>query len=178
MTAPYGRDSRYRRTPTVTRVDHTGRTLQVDDVRLRPSTAGRFTHTVDGGDRLDALGQRYYDKPHKWWPIADANPDFASPLALLGLDSIVGVRVALEDLGDRLWRLLAQLRDQTGVEDVMYDDTTVPATVTVLYNRATTDADALVDVVVGFSADPLAPRDSRLLSRAGKPIVVPPETTP
>jgi hypothetical protein len=179
MTAPYGRDSRYRRTPVVTRVDHTGRTLQVDDIRIRPATPGRFDHTVDGADRLDALGQRYYDKPHKWWPIADANPEFASPLALLGLDAIVGVRVSIGDLGDELWHLLAQLRDQHGVEDVTYDDTALPWSVTIVYNRATTDADTLVDLVMRFrAAGPHESRDFQLLSRAGKPVVVPPETAP
>lgn len=175
--APYGRDSRYRRTPTVTRVDYTGRTLQVDDTRIRPTTPGRFAHTVDGADRLDALGQRYYDKPHKWWPIADANPEFASPLALLGLDPIAGVRVSVGELGDDLWRLLALLRDRSGVEDVTYDDTAVPFSVTITYNSATTDALTLVDLVVGLTPSGLpASRDFQQLSRAGKPITIPPET--
>jgi len=179
MTARYGRDSRYRRTPTVTRVDHTGRVLPVDDTRPRPPTGGSFTHTVDGNDRLDHLGQRYYGKPHKWWAIADANPEFISPLALLGLDPLTALRVTLRDAGPAPWRVLATLRGLVGVEDAAYDTTTTPATVTVTYNRATVGADAVLQAVRALSdADDDPAPLGQPADRVGKPIVIPPEPTP
>lgn len=32
-------------------------------------------HQVVAGDRLDLLAYRYFDDPHQYWRIADANPD-------------------------------------------------------------------------------------------------------
>jgi hypothetical protein len=180
MNPRYGRDSRYRRTPTVTRTDHTGRVLPVDDTRPRPPTPGRFTHTVDGHDRLDHLGQRYYGKPHKWWAIADANPEFASPLALLGLDPVTAVRVTLPapgpPPGPPPWEVLAALRALVGVEDAVYDDDATTATITVTFNRATVGADAVLKAVTKAAGSPDAL--SRLADRVGRPVVVPPEPTP
>jgi|1186.fasta_scaffold09167_3 hypothetical protein len=173
MNPRYGRDSRYRRTPTVTRTDHTGRVLPVDDARPRPLTGGSFTHTVDGGDRLDHLGQRYYGKPHKWWAIADANPDFASPLALLGLDPVTAVRVTLPAPAPR-WKVLADLHALVGVEDAVLDEDGDAITVT--FNQVTVGADAVLRTVRAAAGAPDAlsgPAD-----RLGKPVVVPPEPTP
>ena len=170
----YGRDSRYRRTPTVTRTDHTGRVLPVDDTRLRPPTPGRFTHTVDGHDRLDHLGQRYYGKPHKWWAIADANPEFASPLALLGLDPVTAVRVTLPAAGPPS-TVLAALRALVGVEDVAYDPAIAPPTVVVTFNRATIRADAVLAAVRAAGSPDAVYRPA---DRVGKPVVVPPEPAP
>ena len=45
---------------------------------------GTFQHPVSRGDRLDQLAYTYYGQPLQWWHIADANPAFLSPLALLG----------------------------------------------------------------------------------------------
>jgi hypothetical protein len=173
MNPRYGRDSRYRRTPTVTRTDHTGRVLPVDDARPRPPTGGSFTHTVDGNDRLDHLGQRYYRKPHKWWAIADANPEFASPLALLGLDPVTAVRVTLPAAAP-LWSVLAELHALVGVEDAVLDGD--GAAVTVTFNEATVGADAVLRRVRAAAGAPdvrISPAD-----RVGKPVVVPPEPTP
>jgi hypothetical protein len=178
MTDLYGRDSRYRHTPAVTRADHTGRVLPADDTRPRPPTGGTFTHTVEGGDRLDQIGQRYYGKPHKWWAVVDANPEFASPLSLLGLDPVSGLRIGLVDPGVAPWRTLAALRAEPGVEDVSYDDTTNPPSVVVTYNRATTDADALVDAVRTLETPSDRARPIRPVDRVGKPIIVPPEPVP
>jgi hypothetical protein len=183
MTPRYGRDSRYRRTPTVTRADHTGRMLPVDDARPRPPTGGRFTHTVDGHDRLDHLGQRYYGKPHQWWAIADANPEFTSPLALLGLDPVTAVRITLPGTLPPLWAVLDVLRERAGVEDLVYeaafDPDGPPSAIVVTYNRATVDADTLVGTVRAHypAAARLLPLGSAV-DRVGQPVVVPPEPGP
>jgi len=181
MSGAYGRDSRYRRTPTVVRVDHTGRTLPVDDTRDRPPAPGTFTHIVEGGDRLDHLGERYYDKPHKWWPIADANPGYASPLALLGLDPIAAVRLSLHGPEKDRWQVFAKLRAAVGVEDVAYEATAVPATVVITYNRASTDITTLLTTLQQAEGEPpedAEPRVVQPIGRAGKPVVVPPEPAP
>ena len=173
MTPRYGRDSRYRHTPTVIRTDHTGRVLPVDDARPRPPTGGSFTHLVDGNDRLDHLGQRYYGKPHKWWAIADANPEFASPLALLGLDPVTAVRVMLTPASP-VWKVLEELHALVGVDDAVLDED--GAAVTVTFNEATVSPDAVLRTVRSAAEAPgarIGPAD-----RVGKPVVVPPEPTP
>jgi hypothetical protein len=172
MTDRYGRDSRYRDQPVVVRTDHTGRTLQVDELRLRRPRPGSFQHPVSDGDRLDQLGHRYYANPRRWYLIADANPEFASPLALLGQEAVRGLRLALRGTADAgpTWELLAALRAHPGVEDVDYDPEA--EAVTVRYNRNTTGAGAVVAVVrgCGFEVDTPQPVD-----RLGRPVVVPPE---
>jgi hypothetical protein len=183
MNSRYGRDSRYRRTPTVTRVDHTGRVLPVDDARPRPPTGGRFTHTVDGNDRLDHLGQRYYGKPHKWWAIADANPELSSPLALLGQDPVTALRVVLRDPDPDPWKVLDAVRRLVGVEDAAYHAADAaagtPATVVVTYNQATVGADRVLAAVRKLSDAATDPEPlGQPVDRVGKPIVVPPEPTP
>lgn len=43
--------------------------------RLRTRPPVQLRHVVVGGDRLDLVAYRYLDDPHRWWLIADANPD-------------------------------------------------------------------------------------------------------
>lgn len=175
MSAGYGRGSRYREVAVVRRIDHEGRVLQVDDLRLRRPLPGTFRHNVEAGDRLDHLAERYYGDPGRWWPIADANPDFTSPLALLGHDPVTTVRLVLARGADArpLGELLAALRSHAGVEDVRYgaDD---PESVTVRFNRATTGADALVALLARLHVGTGTPE---VLGRVGRPLVVPPEVT-
>lgn len=168
MSEPYGRGSRYRRVPTVTRTDRTGRTVQADAIRERPVAPGTFVHTVCDGDRLDHLAQRYYGKPHMWWPIADANPEFASPLALLGLDPITRARVR----GAVTPAALTTLRMLAGVEDVALDDRNEPSSLVVTYNRATVGPQELARAA-GVTLPDVLP-----VGHAGTPIVVPPEPAP
>jgi hypothetical protein len=182
----FTRDSRYRGVAEVSRDDPDGRTLLVKDLRPRPEVSGTFRHTLTGLDRLDHMAQTYYGKPRKWWRICDANPEFASPLGLLGQDPIETVRLPVLPGGSPLppWPvLLGALRAMVGVEDVVLaielrDLAPGPAevgVVTVRYNRMNADPAALVlaAAAAGFPAGPPEP-----VGRLGKQIVIPPEGTP
>ncbi|MGH4008691.1 MAG: hypothetical protein ACRDTH_11155 [Pseudonocardiaceae bacterium] len=181
----YARGSRYRQTPEVSRQNSSGRTLLVTDLRLRQPVPGSFQHTVESNDRLDHLAQRYYGKPRKWWRIGDANPQFASPLALLGHDPIRVARLVVQGgFPDPLWwKLLGSLRAVPGVEDVQFAiephivGTAVvdAAVVTVRFNQATTAADALV-AAASAAGFPTAPPQTA--DQVGKPITIPPEGLP
>ena len=85
----FSKISRYRKLPDVVTIDVQGRRLESKSLRLLPEVTGIFLHTVESGDRLDHLAYKYYKQPRKWWRICDANPEFPSPQALLGKESIV-----------------------------------------------------------------------------------------
>lgn len=75
---PYPRTSRYHdaeigvhRLPDGTEVRYTKRRLLPPLITAADETA---PHTVNSGERLDHLGQRYFGDPGQWWQIADANP--------------------------------------------------------------------------------------------------------
>jgi hypothetical protein len=177
----YARDSRYRLVPEVSRLDPSGRTLLTTDLRLRAPAAGSFHHTIDANDRLDHLAQRYYGTPRRWWRICDANPEFLSPLALLGQDVITAAR--LEIVPDSLlppWStLLAALRGQLGVEDVRFGlerpvlgGAAVEIGVAiVVFNRLRVSAETLAAAAsaAGFPTGPAQP-----VRRLGKQLTIPP----
>lgn len=58
---------------------------------VRPRVIGAATpvleHTLQPGQRFDALGLHYYNDPRHWWRILDANPDVlcAAQLEIVGL---------------------------------------------------------------------------------------------
>jgi hypothetical protein len=179
----FTRDSRYRGVAEVSRDDPDGRTLLVKDLRLRPEVSGTFRHTVADVDRLDHLAHTYYRKPRKWWRICDANPEFPSPLALLGQEPIEIVRIPVVPGGSPLppWpALLRQLRAVVGVEDValaierreLGGSEAEVGVVTVRFNRVNLDPTsiALVATAAGFPAGPPEP-----VGRLGKQITIPPE---
>lgn len=68
--------------------DAGGRTLISKSLRLLPEVSGDFFHTIEEGDRLDHLAYKYYKQPRKWWRICDANPEFMSPLDMLGKEPV------------------------------------------------------------------------------------------
>ncbi|MBA3894065.1 MAG: hypothetical protein H0X69_10280 [Gemmatimonadales bacterium] len=80
----FSKISRYRNIPDVAVRDAKGRVLASKSLRLLPEVAGTFLHRVEEVDRLDHLAFKYYEQPRDWWRIADANPDYLSPQALLG----------------------------------------------------------------------------------------------
>jgi hypothetical protein len=181
VTDMYGRDSRYYRIGAVTRVDHAGRVLVVDELRRRQFADGTFRHTISADDRLDHLSQRYYGKPRRWWLIADANPEFASPLALLGDEPInlLEIGIALPD--DIAWsKVMGALRDLAGVEDIALrpdrsSDAERSGVLTVRFNRATIDAEKVhAEAVraVGAGAVTAGPVP---VTRIGRQIVIPPD---
>lgn len=179
----FTRDSRYRGVAEVSRDDPDGRTLLVKDLRVRPEVSGTFRHTVADGDRLDHLANTYYRKPRNWWRICDANPQFPSPLALLGQDPIETGRIPVLPDGAPLppWpALLRELRAVVGVEDAVLAierrqlgaSEAEVGVVTVRFNRVNVDlaAIALVATAAGFPAGPPEP-----VGQLGKQITIPPE---
>lgn len=179
----YARGSRYRQVPEVSRQNPSGRTLLVTDLRLRQPVPGSFQHTVESNDRLDLLAHRYYGKPRTWWRIGDANPEFASPLALLGHDPIRVARLVVQGRSPDppWWKLLGSLRAMPGVEDVRFaieqhvmgDAVVDVGVVTVRFNQATTAADAFVASASAAGFPTAAP--PQVVDQAGKPITIPPE---
>ena len=67
--------SRYQRVLDATWSDEAGTTLTLKRTREPVTTQAALTYQVRTGDRLDALAQKFYHDPRKWWLIADANPD-------------------------------------------------------------------------------------------------------
>lgn len=75
--------SRYQRVADVAFTDSQGHALTLKRTRELAPTQGALTYQVRAGDRLDALAQKFYHDPRKWWLIADANPDVLLPEQLL-----------------------------------------------------------------------------------------------
>jgi hypothetical protein len=121
----FSKISRYRKLADVVTVDVQGRQLASKELRLLPSVTGAFRHTVNAGDRLDQLAYKYYDQPRKWWRICDANPQFLSPLALLGQEVVTTLHFPLtaKNGSDPAWAaLISNLRALPGVEDVVIEE--------------------------------------------------------
>ncbi|HEX2187457.1 MAG TPA: hypothetical protein VHG51_01105 [Longimicrobiaceae bacterium] len=114
----FSRISRYRGLPDEATRDARGRVLAWKSLRLLPDAPGTFLHTVQETDRLDHLAYRYYDQPRDWWRIADANPGFLHPLALLGQEPRATLRIPAAWEGPEApWpALVAALRGVPGVE--------------------------------------------------------------
>lgn len=91
----FSRISRYRKLPDVVIVDAKGRRLASKSLRLLPDVTGTFLHTVEEGDRLDHLAFKYYEQPRSWWHIADANPAFLSPEAMLDQKPWITLQIPL-----------------------------------------------------------------------------------
>jgi len=47
--------------------------------RLRQTPPSNRLYRTRPGDRLDHLAFRFYDDPHQYWRLADANPDRELP---------------------------------------------------------------------------------------------------
>lgn len=68
--------SRYADHPTY-RCRIAGRDGEVElyEPRFRTEPPAAFHHSAERSDRLDLLAYRYFDDPHQFWHIADANPE-------------------------------------------------------------------------------------------------------
>jgi hypothetical protein len=189
----FSKISRYRKVPDVTAPDAKGRVLAAKDLRLLPDVTGTFRHTVNAGDRLDQLGYKYYDQPLQWWTICDANPDFLSPLALLGREPVVTTRFPVTIAGAPPWTALFHaMQGMLGVEEVRIaeDVELVPQQSTVggqtvttsneqfsravliTYNRLNVTAETLAAGIeaVGFQVASFADFD-----QVGQQIIIPPK---
>jgi hypothetical protein len=116
----FSKISRYRKLTDILTTDVKGRTLESKSLRLLPEVSGTFLHTVEEVDRLDHLAYKYYKQPRKWWRICDANPEFMSPLALLGKEPVATglFPIVWEGLVPPWSVLLNDLSAQVGVEEV------------------------------------------------------------
>lgn len=112
--------SRYRLVPDIAAPNRSGRVVAGKDARPLPDVAGVLTHTVEAGDRLDQLAFTFYGQPLNYWRICDANPDFLSPLAMLGKESVATARFALAAPAEPPpWAaLIATLTGTVGVREV------------------------------------------------------------
>jgi hypothetical protein len=192
----FSRISRYRSLPDVIVDDARGRTLASKRLRLLPEVGGTFQHTVEEGDRLDHLGVKYYRQPRKWWRICDANPEFLSPLELVGGGPVITVRFARPVAGGAQppWAALATaLAAEPGVERFRFVDevrlTPEPQTVggqqvTVNVERHTfavlvTHNELVVstaDLAALLSAAGFQPGQPEVIGQVGQRITVPPDT--
>jgi hypothetical protein len=165
----------------VLRIDASGRELVVTDLRRRPARAGTYQHTIEDGDRLDHLGQRYYRRPDRWWEICDANPEVLSPLRLLGQEPLRTLRIAVPAKNPvPPWpAVLADLRARPGVEQVGFDLGQLPGpagmiavgVITVEFNELSLSVTALADAVAAHGLDPVT---SLSPEPVGGQIVIPP----
>jgi hypothetical protein len=196
VSVVFSKLSRYRRVPDTAVPDARGRVLAAKDSRPLPDVTGTFQHTVDSGDRLDQLAYSYYGQPLQYWHICDANPQFLSPLTLLGKEPVTTTRFPVSvAAGDPPWAAAMHALSATvGVEDVTAEEdvdlveqrrTVGGQQVTVVvkqfsralrvtYNRLVVDGTALSAVIVaaGFTVGP--PADTGQL---GQQIVIPPAVT-
>ena len=190
--------SRYYKVPNVTVPDAQGRVLASKDLRLLPQVNGTFKHTIQASDRLDHLSCKYYDQPVQWWQICDANPEFLSPLALLGDEVIVMTRFPLKVTSGELppWEaLFRELYDVLGVEDVQVienveivpeeqsvDGQTVTVfvdryswEVCVIYNCLNTNRETLAERIEAAEFKKVeGPVD---IGQLGREIIIPPKAT-
>ena len=182
--------SRYYKLPNEVTVDASGRSLQAKPIRLLPDAGGQFEHTLEANDRLDHLAFKYYKQPRKWWRICDANPEFMSPLALLGKEPIVTVRfplTLLDPTSPPPWAALRQtLTDIIGVLDVQIIEEVELVEVgenvaeerfqwaaQVIYNEMNVDIATLTGAIntAGFDVG-----EPEYIGRVGKPIIIPPNS--
>ncbi len=190
------KNSRYRKQPFAVTIDARGRRFKSVTLRATPDTDGTFQHTIEEGDRLDHLAYSYYKAPKKWWRIIDANPEFFSPLDLLGSGVLKCVRIALghdAEAGEPPWSVLAKkLTALVGVASYRFDDnvlltedtlTVAGETIAVAgqsyqraviidYNRLTISEAELTAAInaAGFIAG--TPENS---GRIGRKIIIPPD---
>lgn len=190
----FSKNSRYRMLPDVVTVNAGSRTEVTKDLRVIPAVNGDFRHTVSEGDRLDQLAFKYYRQPTKWWRICDANPEFMSPQALLGVEPVDTARFPLTFAGTvPPWtELVRRLEAFVGVEDVkVVEDSEIVAeeqtlggqavtvnverftrAAIVTYNRTNLSVGQIAGVIeaVGFEV-----AEPQRIGRVGKGIVIPPD---
>ncbi len=184
--------SRYYKLPDITATDARGRRLASKALRLPTPVSGTLRHTVEEPDRLDHLAYKYYRQPRKWWRIADANPEFLWPPALLGQTAVVRFRFPLGHTEDQppLPVLIRDLAARVGVEDVeiveasrlvpetrTHDGQTVSVqterlerAVLVTFNQLNVSAEALAEIMGGLGFAVMQPER---IGRIGKSIAIP-----
>ncbi len=186
--------SRYRTVPDTVAEDAAGRIVAAKELRRAPTVDGSFQHVVEQGERLDNLAFKYYRQPRKWWRISDANPDFLSPLELVGSGPVRTIRLPLSSAAAPNWaaagealsgavgvvrfrfaddvRLVAQIQTLGGQPVRVYLERHDLAAV-VTYNELVISRTALATLLsgTGFTVGRAAE-----LGQIGRPITIPPNT--
>lgn len=170
--------SRYRRQPEALAVDAKGRGRRSLEPRPLTRRPAALLHTLVEGERLDALAQAYYRQPRKWWQICDANPDFLSPLALIGQEPLMTAVFALAGPDPFPWaNLLALLEATLGVEEILVADELTDAgparAAWVRFNRLNATARELGEAIGAVPG--VAVLGVSMVGRAGKQIAIPPD---
>lgn len=191
----FTKQSRYYTLPDVVTRDETGQLHQSKSLRLLPTVTGNFQHIVEANDRLDHLAYKYYQRARQWWHINDANPEFLSPLALLGEDPMrtVRFRVYWDDAdGAPPWATVREdLLAQPGVADVQVLDASQLTFRTLLVDgdpisvATSTPERALlvegnmlllnvIDLIALLAVHGFQQVQADVSTRVGKPLVIPP----
>jgi hypothetical protein len=171
----FNKTSRYYSFPTVITTDAHGRERESTQLRLLTRLSGSFFHTLQAMDRFDSLAHRYYKKSLHWWPIADANPEFLSPWALLGKEVVTTQRFNLAWSHPEVppWtRLYQQLVAKIGVKTVQIIDTWLgEQAVIVTFNSLNINIEMLT---MAIEATQFTVTTVETQSRIGKPLLIPP----
>lgn len=158
----FSKISRYRKLADVSAPDAKGRTLAAKDLRRLPEVSGTFRHTVEAGDRVDQLAYKYYSQPLQWWNICDANPEFLSPLAMLGKETVVTTRFPVSVAGTPPWAaVLRALRQTLGVEEARIEEA-----IELVVQPVTVGGQTISALVEQFSRAVLVTRNPLLVSPA------------
>ncbi|RSM99450.1 hypothetical protein DMB42_41800 [Nonomuraea sp. WAC 01424] len=172
--------SRYRAVPDEVVADARGETAVAAGLRPLPEAPAVLTHVIKAGDRLDRLAFTYYGQSLHYWRICDANPDYLSPLALLGGEPLVTTCFPVSEpcTGPPWGRTLRLLADTVGVVDVnVIDELGPPRNMALLvrHNRLDVGAERIAEVIcsAGFTVGIPAER-----TRIGASILIPAAADP
>ncbi|HEU4597387.1 MAG TPA: hypothetical protein VFS10_19820 [Pyrinomonadaceae bacterium] len=149
----FAKGSRYRKVPESSPLDARGERQRGKELRVTPRTAGRFTHTVREGERLDLLAFKYYGDPTRWWQIGDANPEEPYPPNLLDRRPLVAERFVLEYATfaaryEQLFTALDAIAQATPLENLSEAPPTAPrfleTTAIVIYAASSATRDQII----------------------------------
>ena len=174
--------------------DKQGQLRSARALRLNVRVAGTFEHVLNEHDRLDHLAAKYYRQPAAWWHICDANPEFLSPLALIGSEPmytdqfplVFANRQTVPQINDTI----RQIAEMNGVERVTLTHTTqiVPITpvanvtvqaewfewvLVVVYNGTLLTT---AEIGAAITAAGITVGMPRRMRRVGKRIIIPPDS--
>lgn len=168
------KNSRYRKLPDEVTVDSKGPRLTSKSLRVPPTVTGIFRNTIEDGDRLDHLADKYYKRPRQWWRICDTNREFMSPQALLGKTPSITQRFPLSFTDTERkppWAtLMRAIAIQVGVENVSLTEEENHLIVT--FNQMNIQTNNLIEIIKGASFTVEQPQT---MGRIGKQIVIPPD---
>ncbi len=172
----FSKISRYKKLDNIVTSGIRGLSIESKSLRPTPETGGDFEHTLLETDRLDHLARKYYKQPRKWWRICDADPEFMSPLALVGDDPVSTACLTVSFPGGPenppLYKLRKKLSETLGVKDVVFEANPDNSTeVTVIYNRMNVK---MTDLKNGAEAEGFTVDAAADVGRTGKKIVIPP----